>query len=46
MSQFPMSLMSKKPCVPEADVAGVVAETSGEFAEGDEVFGIIPYDGM
>lgn len=47
MSQMPFSLQQKRPCVSESDLSGVVAGGNLEgtgFAEGDEVFGIIPFD--
>lgn len=49
MSQPPISWGQQKPAIPECDVSGVVVGGSLEgygFSEGDEVFGIIPYDKM
>lgn len=49
MGVLPISLGQKKPCVPEADVAGIVAggDLSGtDLKEGDEVVAFIPYDTM
>ena len=41
---FP-SLIVKKPCIPESDIAGTVVALGSDVQEwkaGDEVFGIIP----
>lgn len=47
MAQWPINLTMKKPAIPEADVAGVVVDGgSSEWKEGDEVFGLIPYNTM
>jgi hypothetical protein len=49
MSTPPISWGQKKPCVPEADVSGIIAggELEGTgFSMRDEVFGIVPYDTM